>query len=158
MNIIPVGGKTPSNTAAAVAVNANGKLDTVKTWSNDYVALTVNGSAWITPGTTAKYTENLDVSECAMISLLISNTAKDSSSNAVPVTFSLTRTDNESGTDLLRDMDGNYITFTVGATGYTMITPEDVPALKYLKNLRLRIKTDTAVSSGQVNIKAFLKK
>lgn len=157
MNIIPVGGKTPSNTAAAVAVDANGKLDTVKTWGFSEEALVVGSSSWITPSTTAKYTNALDVSDCAMISLCVMSATKNSSSVAVPVTFTFLRTDSESSTELMRDADGNYISFTLG-NGYHLITPDDFPILKYLKYLHLRIVSSESVSSGQVNVKVYRKR
>lgn len=157
MNIIPVGGKTPSSTAAALSVDANGMLETKKTWSNDMTALEYNGSTWITPSTTAKVTTLLDVSDCAMVVLMITNSAKDSSSNAVPITFSILRTDSESSTDIMRDINGDKIEFNISAS-YSLVTPDDIPALKYLKYLRFQIKATAAVSSGQVNIKVFKKR
>lgn len=157
MKILPIGGKTPNNTAAAVAVDANGKLDTVKTWGNDFVALESGGTNWIGVSTTAKYTDPIDVSDCAMVSLLITSTAKNSNNEAVPITFNMLRTDSDTSTDYMRTFDGNTIVFNV-STAYTLITPDDIPALKYLKYLRFRIIATSAVNSGSVNIKVFKKR
>ena len=157
MNIIPVGGKTPSSTAAALSVDANGMLETKKTWVNDFTALQLNGSAWITPSTTAKYTDALDVSDAAMVILMVTNSAKDSSSNAVPVTFSFLRTDVDNSTELLRNLSGDVIQFNT-STAYVLVTPDDIPELKYLKYIRFKIQSASAVSTGQVNIKVFKKR
>lgn len=157
MKLIPFGGKTPSNTAAAVAVDANGKLDTVKTWGFEEEALVSGSTSWITPSTTAKYTNALDVSDCAMVSLCVMSAAKNSSSAVVPVTFTFLRTDSESSTEVLKDADGNAISFTL-SNGYHLITPDDFPILKYLKYLHLRVQSSAAVSSGQVNVKVYRKR
>ena len=136
MKLITVGGKTPNNTAAVMSVDADGKVDVKRTWENEFTALQVNGSAWITPSsTTAKYTDGLDVSDAAMVILMITNSAKDSSNNTVPVTFSLLRTDVDNSSEYLRDLSGDIVQFNTSAA-YTLVTPDDVPQLKYLKYMK----------------------
>lgn len=157
MKLIPFGGKTPSNTAAAVSVDANGMLNTKKTWDTETVSVLVNNESWFYVGTTAKHSTSIDVGDCAMISLLVTSTIKNSSNELVPIQISLERTDSDNDGSVMKDFNGNYIQFNASSS-YQLITPDDIPALKYLKVLRFKLLATASTSQGTMAIKVIKKR
>ena len=155
MNIIPVGGKTPNNTAAAVAVDANGKLDTKKTW--DVETQSVEKSLRSTSGTSTMSTV-IDCSGFAMVSLRIINLHKDGENNKLPIHVMIQSDHNDGTSEVLHNLDGELTDFYV-PYGVTIVTPEDFPPLKYMRLLKFYLKSETvAPTTGSITIYVIKKR
>lgn len=90
----------------------------------------------------------LDVSGYAINSLRFDNTLDQ------PVNVKLYQDDNASSPQLLNDLNGNNIGFTVPANKKgVIVTAEDLPVLNYLTKIMLWMKCDTAPTEGALVVK-----
>lgn len=156
MNLIPMGGKTPTSTAAAVAVDASGNLETKKIWETEVISVPTL-SPRSTSGTSTKATV-IDCSEWAMVSVRVFNNMVDSDGNNVTVSVMFQVDDTSTATDLIKDVHtGETMKFNV-PRGFTLLMPDDIPFLKYVKYLKFYIKALTTPVSGGVTFTVFKKR
>lgn len=152
MSMMKIGGKTPSDTVKGIAVNADGKLDTVRTWGADIISLfddTVDD-------TSEHRTTNLDLSSYPLVSLRVTNRTGVS----IVLTPLVDLYNNDNGY-ALTDVDGASLTVEIAPNNaYAIIAPYEHPWLNYIKYLRMRFaasETPTA-SSPKVEISAVVRK
>ena len=151
-DVMKIGGKTPSNTVKGVAVNADGKLDTVKTWDMPIVEL-FSDTVSDTEGHLAT---NLDLSPYPLVSLRI----KNQTGVPVDITPLVDLWDNTNGLSL-KYINGSTLTFQVPSdSNYFIVMPNDYPWLNYVKYLKLRIQaTDTpAAETPTLSVWAVVRK
>ena len=84
-------------------------------------------------------TTGIDVSNGGLISLRAGN------STDTPIKATLLFDTSASDDRWMKDVNGNYITFEI-PTGESIITADDVPALNYLRFVRLRLEAVQAPS------------
>ena len=138
-DVMKIGGKTPSNTVKGVAVNADGKLDTVKTWEMPIIELFSEELS----DTDEHLAQNLDLSIYPLVSLRIRN--RTGATVSVQPLIDLY---NNTNGNSLKFINGDAIVFQVPSDNqYYMITPDDFPWLNYIKYLRLRLKA-TSTPTG----------
>lgn len=152
MAMMKIGGKTPSNTVKGVAVNADGKLDTVRTWGADIISLFSD----TVDDTSAHRTTNLDLSSYPLVSLRVTNRT------GVPIVLRpLVDLFNNDNGYALTDVDGANLAIELAPNNaFAIITPADAPWLNYIKYLRMSFaasETPTA-SSPKVEISAVVRK
>lgn len=151
-DIMKIGGKTPSNTVAGVSVDADGKINTNRTWNTDIIQLFSDTVS----DTNEKRTTNIDCSNYPIISLRITNRT------GVPITITplVDLYNNDNGYALL-DKDGGSLSLDIPATNsFITILPTEVSWLNYVKYLRLKfVATDTPTASEPtVGIYAVVRK
>lgn len=149
MKVMPFAGKTNNNKVRGVAVSESGAVQTNRQWTIketylfDYVEIRDTEVR-------TSFDVHCDCSDAAMVSLRISNNLD------VNVEFNLCHDLSAGSTYVLKDISGNYITFTA-RPGMTIVTPDDIPALKYLKYIKLRMVAKTAPTSGGISVIAVAK-
>lgn len=141
-----IAGRTPGGTAAAVKIDSDGRIDTVKTWGISKLTLYSGALS----DTVAITTTNTDVSEYPLISLRITNRT------GVPVTITpLNDIVTSSGWKLV-DVDGSPLAIELAPTSnYIVITPSDAPWLNYIKNLRLSVQATSTPSAETPTIEIY---
>lgn len=149
MRLIPMGGKSASNTAIGVSVDDNGRINTKRIWQNKKITLMNALSIRDTSAHTTVSTV-CDCSESAMVSLRFINTL------GMAITVTVYDDINSSGTDYMKDFDGSVLSFNI-PEGHIIVTPDDMPWLKYMNYLKLRVQTSSAPSAGALTIEAYLK-
>ena len=148
MNVTPFGAKSPTDTVVGVSADSNGNIITKKIWENP--VSTIFTGAY--NDTLPHIQDAIDVSDCALFSLRIAN----QTSSEVTFTFKSDVTYNDIS---LKNADGQDYSITVPADKrFMMITPDDYPFLQWIRNLRLSIKFNTAVSSGTLTVYLVKKK
>lgn len=149
MKLMPIGGKSTNNTAIPVSVDNNGNINIKRIWQNKKITL-MNAESI---RDTSAYTTISTVCDCkqsAMVSLRFYNTL------GVPVTINIYNDNSAAGSDYMKDFYGSVLSFTVPG-GYTIVTPDDLPCLKYIEYLKLRIQATQAPTSGAFTALAYLK-
>ena len=144
MSMLKVAGSNANGQAKAFLTDDAGRTVTVRKWTAEETVL-VDGIQIRT--TDATWSERLDVSGYASVSLRVSN----SHDQAVSVIFGLdTGADN---TTYLKNYGGANLSFTIPASsGVRLITPEEFPFLQYLKHIKVRCSCETAPTSGGLTI------
>lgn len=142
MSIMKIGGKSPSDTAVAVAVDANGCIKVKHIWETVVETLCYE----VISDTTAHYypspSTNLDVSDFALISIRVNNRTDQ------PVNLLLA----DKGNYLLNS-DGQYNQITVNAGAKVVITANDFACLNVIPEFSIRAKFTTApTNSGRLEI------
>ena len=141
--VMPIAGKAEDR-VTAVKVEEDGAVNTTKKWINKIV--TVYDEELRTDVAITTSVENE-----GGISLRITN------STDVPIEF-IVYDDAETGNKQMRDASFALIKFTVPAsTNFVLITPDDVPALFWVSNLRLRVGANTIPTTGRVTVRAVVK-
>lgn len=149
MNVTPFGAKSPSSTVVGVAANADGNLVTEKKWQNEQASIFT--SAENLDASNFRMGEIVDVSDAAAVSLLIRN------DNAVGFTIKLYGP----GTNFrLNDAYGSEYGIHVSEKKMTMITPDDLPVLQWLPEIRMTVKLDSNIegTADTFWIKAIIKR
>lgn len=97
--------------------------------------------------TDANWSDRVDVSEFAFVSLRIGN----SLDQPVNIIFGLdTGNDN---TSYMKNYGGTNLGFTIPAnSGARMVTPEEFPFLQYLEHIKLRYSCGTEPTEGKLSI------
>ncbi len=149
MKVMPFAGKTNNNTVRGVAVSEDGVVQTNRQWTIKETYLFDYAEIRDTDVHTSKDVL-CDCSDAAMVSLRISNNLDAN------VEFSLYHDLSAGFTYVLKDINGNYITFTA-KPGMTIVTPDDIPALKYLKYVKLRMAAKSVPTSGGISVIAVAK-
>ena len=142
MSMMKIAGKSPSNTAVAVAADANGCVKVKHVWET--VVETLLNEA--VSDTTAHYvpsnSANLDVSDFALVSIKVRNAADK------PVNLILA----DKGNYLLNS-SGEYNQVTVDAGKMIMITADDFPCLNVVPDFSIRYKyAEAPTNSGKLQI------
>lgn len=134
-DMIRIAGKTDNNTASPFHLTENGNLCTQHNWEYE-----ISNIVTATPTDTTEVRvgvgeENaIFVAGYGLISLRITN------NTGVPVHIRFMADHTYDATGFLADVDGNRIEFDVpsSSTNFIIITPEDIPALNYLRLLKFR--------------------
>ena len=142
MSIMKIGGKSPSDTAVAVAVDANGCIKVKHIWETVIETLCNEAIS----DTTAHYypspSTNLDVSDFALLSIRVNNKSDQ------PVSLILADKGN-----YMQNSEGNHNQVTVDARKKIVITAEDWPCLNVVPEFSIRVKYGTApTNSGKLEI------
>lgn len=147
MNVLPIGGKSPSETVVGFSADANGNLITKKKWDNNIELIyemdsTPSGTStiWLTP---------VDISDCGAVSIRISNTLD------VDVKLYIASDLPDDGTAhyALKDINGDDYLLTIPANkSRIVISPDDVPVLQWLNSLNLAVKPSSTPTTGIVKI------
>lgn len=147
-------GKDQDGNAKAVKVNNDGIVQVARVWENGVNTIFEQEIR----DTNGRYTNLIDVSEYAFVSLRIKNTLV-ANTDKVKVSFVFLPDVDTSGNTWLQDENGT-IECTVGGGGYdiTMITPDDYPVLNYLTKLRLRVEAKEIPTDGSLIIQAVCKR
>lgn len=135
-----VGGKSPNNTAVGMSVDANGMVNTHHIWEGGFI--TVLGQE--IRDADAHYSDVFDVSQYPIVSLRVIN----SSDQSVTIGF---YGDMSEG-PYLSNMDGDVTIFVGNKNREQIITPDDLPCLPYLNKIKIRVKYDTAPTTGSLTI------
>lgn len=155
MNVLPVGGKSGSDTLVGLAVSNAGDIYTQKNWSNS-VATVYDSDETPAPASTsyAIRCTSIDITNAAAVSLRVDN------STDVDIKLGLYRDDLADNIhQQMRDGNGDLIRYLVKA-GKTnvIITPEDWSVLQWLRKLRLIFYVVELPTTGTVKINAIVKK
>jgi hypothetical protein len=131
-----------------VAANANGNLVTEKKWANESADVYTSAE-----NLTTSYVggNTIDLADAASVSLLIRN------DNNVGFTIKIYAP----GTGYrLNDAYGSEYGIHVSAKRMTMITPDDLPILQWLPELKIAIALDEAISGTPSTfiVKAIIKR
>lgn len=149
MNVTPFGAKSPSSTVVGVAANADGNLVTEKKWQNEQASIFTSAESLSTSGFIVGTV--VDVSDAAAVSLLIRN------DNGVGFTIKVYA---PSTNYRLNDAYGSEYGIHVSEKRMTMITPDDLPVLQWLPELRIGVKLDSNIEGtvDTFSIKAIIKR
>lgn len=151
MSLLKIGGKSDSNTVLGFSLTDEGYTKATRFWGVTIQEI-FNGTI---SDTSAKNTlDNVfNCEEYGFISLRCYNTTD------VKIECIL-YSDIGSSTlsNYLEDNDGNNITFTI-PTGQSILTPEDLPVLNYLRFLKFRLQPIEAPSTpAPLSIKVYAKR
>ena len=148
MKVTPIGGKTPSSTVVGIATNADGNLVTTKKWENEAVDVFSDATELSTSFKTGTI---VDLSDAASVSLLIRN------DNNVGFTMKIYAPNLNYR---LNDAYGSEYGIHVSQKRMTMVTPDDLPILQWLPQLRLGVALDDAIEGtpSTFTIKAIIKR
>ena len=155
---LPICGKNSSNNATPIGATNNGELKVIHVWETTQKKIV--GSESIRDTSAHVYppdgTARIDVSDYAITSLRIVSSLDQ------PATIRFLQDNTAVTTQAggwLADKNGSAFVFVI-PTGNTtiIITPEDFPPLNYLRGLRVRIKCDTAPTTGYISIYALCKR
>lgn len=155
--MMKIAGKTSGSVAKGIRVDNDGKLLVISEHEWTQTALVCLDTREIrdTNVVVAKPTNN-DVSKFAYISFRIVNSLDASVSIQFYDDWHVT------GGSVLKDMNGNAIEVTIPAktdsTHYIVVTPDDLPILNLLHYLTLRVKANSAPTSGSISITAYGRK
>ena len=139
-----IAGRTSGGTAVPMLADANGNIATTRTWKKEWVSLL---AATAVTDANAHDVTAYDVSGIPMFSLRVCNRT------GVDVTLSFKTDVNTSNGYTLCDADqADYAITIASSSRYTIITPEDLPILNYIKYLRIVYKAASTPSSGTLEI------
>lgn len=148
MSLMKIGGKSPSNTAVAVAVDADGNVKTKHIWETQSVTLLNEAISDATAHYAPEGVTNIDVSDFALISIFIRNNADK------PVSILLTN----SGSYLLQP-GGIRNEIIVNASDGVIITSDDFPCLNVIPDFQIRYKySEAPTNSGKLLIRVYKKR
>lgn len=150
VNVMPIGGKydnSGSPIVTGVAVDADGGVIAGRKWKNEIIKiLDVSNPTAGTLKCTA-----VDLSEAGAVSLRINNALN------VPVELGF-YVDYYGNNYYMRDADGSLINKTIGANkNYLIITPDDIPILQWLAQLRIGARITGDSITGTLSIWAVVK-
>lgn len=132
MSILKIGGKNDSNNVQGFGVTNEGYAKTTRFWNT---TITQIFSETISDRTVKTTIENVfNCEEWGFISLRFAN-----STNVKMTCNVYSDMGSSSLQNYLKDNNGNPITFEI-PTGQSILTPDDLPILNYLKWLKLRIE------------------
>lgn len=135
-----IAGRTSGGVAVPMKASSDGDISTTRTWRKEWITIEANVEI---RDTTAHMCPAIDVSNIPTFSLRILNRL------GTPITLTFMTDVNQSNGYQLMNMDATYKEVTIQPTNeYTMITPEDVPLLNYIRYLRLKVTASTAPESG----------
>ena len=145
----------PADAAAAITLTRRGiGADAMeRTWTIEKVTLFDNVEL---RDTNHIDSSQIDTSDVGMISLRVDNALKDSNGDYVQVQMRF-QSEGGSGSYNTRDANGEAILLTFGG-GYHFVTPDDLPILNHLQWLRIRAAAVTTPASGNLRVKAILKR
>lgn len=148
MNVTPFGAKSPASTVVGVAANADGNLITQKKWMNDSTDVFTSAEGLSTSFALGSV---IDLSDAASVSLLIRN------DNSVGFTIKIYAPNTNYR---LNDAYGSEYGIHVSSKRMTMITPDDLPILQWLPQLKIAIALDEAISGtpSTFTVKAIIKR
>lgn len=151
--VLKVAGKDPNGAVKAIAVDADGKEKVTRHWDSTVHALVDQGQIREDSPVISTASNALDLSEYGFVSLRVSN------SHDADVTVMLLQDAAPSGDSWMRRLDGSFITFSIPANSLmTIITPDDIPELNYIKYLKLRISAKTTPTQGSITVRAITKR
>lgn len=139
MNILKIGGKNDSNNVQGFSVTNKGYAKATRFWNTTITQLFNETISDRTVKTTIANVFNCE--EWGFISLRFSN-----STNVKMTCHIYSDIGSSSLQNYLKDNNGNPITFEI-PTGQSILTPDDLPVLNYLKWLKLRIEPNEAPST-----------
>ena len=148
MSALKIAGKNPSGEVTGVLVNADGNLVTAKKWQNEQVEI-LNSEIRSTSKVRATM---LDLSDVAAVSLRIHNTTGKS------FVLSFDTDAYPTHTYVLNDVSGAQIQYPVTSVIHSILTPDDVHILQWLRYLKVAVKFDTAPTEGSLIIYAVVKR
>lgn len=150
MNVTPVGGKSPDSTLLGISVDNNGNLVTKKSWDNEPIRLYEMTELVTTKDTIRP--DAISVDDCGAFSLRIYNTTNVS----YKIGFYSDVTSNRYA---LTDMYDNPHQFEVSSdTDFVTVTPDDMPILNWIRNVRLYILPQGIPTTGSLIIWLVKKK
>ena len=151
MSLLKMGGKAPDGTAKAVSVDAGGNVNVTRQWGAD--VFTVLPATQIRDTNAISTIANaVDVSGYGFVSLRFCN------SLGVPVTVMFYGDMNEASDMWMTRPDKSYLSVTIPATDFTILTPEDIPELNYLRYIKLRIAAKEAPTQGSLIVQVVAKR
>lgn len=140
--MIRMAARKPNGTATPVSTDADGRIITNRTWKKTWTSLT----ALEIRDTDAHDFTAVDLRDVPICSLRFQNEL------GVPVTVYFKTDVNTSNGYALVNKDGQSISITLQPIhDYEIITPEDLPILKYIQYLRIRVVASSAPSSGALS-------
>ena len=144
--VMKIAGKTDKSVVKGVRVSDNGDVSTTRTWETDVVPILSNIQLRSTTAVTNA--DNVfDASKYAFVSLRVSNSHK------VDITLNFYEDTKDEPARWLADAHGNPVSYVVPSSDKSMIiTPDDIPALSYLKNIIIRVAAKTAPTEGDTTI------
>ena len=150
VNVMPIGGKydnSGSPVVMGVAVDGDGAAISARKWKNEIVKILDVTD----PTSGTKACTVIDLANAGAVSLRVDNALN------VPVQLYI-YTDYYNHTYYMRDATGSYITKTIPAgQKFVMITPDDIPAMQWLAQLKIGAKIDGASITGDLDIWAVVK-
>ena len=148
MNVTPFGAKSPASTVVGVAATAEGNLVTAKKWQNESVDIFTSAENLTTSFVGGNV---IDLSDAASVSLLIRN------DNSVGLTIKIYAPNTNYR---LNDAYGSEYGIHVSNKKMTMITPDDLPILQWLPQLKIAIALDEAISGtpSTFTVRAIIKR
>lgn len=150
--IMKVGGRKSDGTAAAIGIDSNGNLRIKRVWETQTKNI-FSGTLSDTTAITTVGDKAVNCLEWGMVSLRVYNRLDSD------VKILLYYDNDTSGSGWLKNFGGEYVSFTVPADSDVIITPDDIPALNYLRYLKCRINAVTTPTNGaDLNIQAVLKR
>lgn len=150
VNVMPIGGKFDNDgnpVVMGVAVDDEGGVISARKWKNEVVQILDVTDP--TAGT--KTCTVIDLANAGAVSLRVDNALN------VPVQL-IIYTDYYNHAYYMRDATGSYITKTIPAgQKFVMITPDDMPALQWLAQLKIGAKITGDSITGDLDIWAVVK-
>jgi hypothetical protein len=148
--MMKVCGKNPDGNATALRMDEDGNVKIKRVWETEVqevVTLTVNAES--KTGGNGEYVAvnrgiDADVSEWGMVSLRVRNAL--SVSVTIYIVSDLLTDRLLLSSKILKNSDGNNISFTIPANSDTIITPDDVPVLNYMSMFSFRVQAPSTAS------------
>ena len=151
--VLKIAGKDPNGAVKAIAVDADGKEKVTRLWDSTVHVLVDQGQIREDSPVISTASNSLDLSEYGFVSLRVSN------SHDAEIGVMLFQDVAPSGDSWMRRLDGSFITFSIPANSLmTIITPDDIPELNYIKYLKLRISAKTTPTEGSITVRAITKR
>lgn len=154
--MMKIGGKNPQGNATAICVDETGNVGVRRVWEikqANVSELVRDSSTLQANGTYAIYGPTFDVSGWGMVSLRIENKL------SVPVKIYFYNDTNIY--NILRNTDGDQISFSAAANADTIVTPDDFPLLNYMKTIKLMVSAANTVDNDEgksVKVIAIMKR
>ena len=144
MSMLRVAGVDETGQPRGFRTDEIGRPEVVHKWGTAEIAVTADTQL---RDTSAVWTDRIDVSQFATISLRVYN------SHDQPINVVFGKDTGDDNTTYLKNYGGSTLGFTIPAdSGVRMITAEEFPFLQYLKNVKLRLAANAAPESGKVSI------
>lgn len=133
MSFLKIGGKTDMNVAQPVRVKANGDIINSHEWEAENLTI-YNATHTDTTVARVGFDGSISLASYGLISLRIRN------KTGAPAHFVMYSDSTDTGSTPLVDFDNSPIVFDVPASDNDMvITPQDIPALAYLRILKFSV-------------------
>lgn len=147
MSMLKIAGVNDGNEARGIKTDENGLVKTRHIWETDQIYLFNDQEI---RSTSAIWSDTIDVSEYAIVSLRVYNNMNK------PATIRFGSDLTPSNTSYLYDKDGTSLSLNINNDSkIEMITPEDFPALHYLKRIRIRASCEESPTSGSLTVIVF---